>query len=114
MINRLEGRSAVTGKLWARDALILILVAAITYLPLIHKFGYTHDDWYLMYAAGARGSAALQQIFSVDRPGRVLVMIPAYELFGNNALLYNMSAFLFRVLGALALLGILNQLWGQR
>jgi hypothetical protein len=102
------------GRTWFRNALILIAVASLTYLPLINKFGYTHDDWYLMYSAGAHGSSALQEIFSVDRPGRVLVMVPAYELFGANPLFYNLSAFFFRVLGGLALFGILRLLWPRR
>jgi hypothetical protein len=99
------------GRMWFKNALILVFIASLTYLPLITKFGYTHDDWYLMYSAGAHGSSALQEIFSVDRPGRVLVMVPAYELFGANPLFYNLSAFLFRVLGGLALFGILRLLW---
>jgi hypothetical protein len=90
---------------------LLLITAAIAYLPQINRFGYMNDDWYLMYSAGAHGPAAFQDIFSVDRPGRVLVMIPAYMLFGNNPLLYNLSAFLFRVVGAMALLWILNLLW---
>ena len=91
--------------------ILLLLTAAMVYLPQINRFGYVNDDWYLMYSAGAHGSAAFQDIFSVDRPGRVFVMIPAFELFGNNPLLYNLSAFLFRVLGAFALFWILNLLW---
>jgi hypothetical protein len=91
--------------------LLLFVTAALVYLPQINHFGYMNDDWYLMYSAGSHGATAFQDIFSVDRPGRVLVMIPAYELFGNNPLLYNLSAFLFRVLGAMALLWILNLLW---
>lgn len=90
---------------------LLLVTGAMVYLPQINHFGYVNDDWYLMYSVGAHGPAAFQDIFSVDRPGRVLVMIPAYDLFGNNPLLYNLSAFLFRVLGAMALLWILNLLW---
>ncbi|HUE99171.1 MAG TPA: hypothetical protein VMN99_07935, partial [Anaerolineales bacterium] len=53
-------------------------------------------------------------IFSVDRPGRALVMIPAYILFGANPLYYNLSAYVFRVVGALALFWSLNMLWPGR
>lgn len=93
--------------------LLLLITAALVYLPQVNHFGYMNDDWYLMYSAGSHGTRAFQSIFSVDRPGRVLVMIPAYILFGNNPLLYNLSAFLFRVLGAMAFWWILNLLWSR-
>jgi hypothetical protein len=38
-------------------------------------------------------------------------MIPAYLLFGGNPLPYNLSAYFFRVVGALTLLWLLNLLW---
>lgn len=94
--------------------LVLILLSAIAYLPLLGRQGYTHDDWYLMYSAGAYGPGVFREIFSVDRPGRIFVMIPAYLLFGDNPLYYNISAYIFRVIGGLALLGTLNLLWARR
>ncbi len=92
----------------------MLIVSGLAYLPLMGKFGYYNDDWYLMYAASAYGPNAFIDIFSVDRPGRILVMIPAYLLFGNNPLLYNISAYMFRVAGALALYWLLNILWPKR
>jgi hypothetical protein len=95
--------------------LLLLFVSAFVYLPYIGKFGYFNDDWYLMYSASAYGVNSFVDIFSVDRPGRALVMIPAYLLFGENPLYYNLSAYFFRVVGALALLWSLNMFWpGKR
>ena len=91
--------------------LFLIIISAIAYLPLVVRFGYYYDDWYLMPSAHAEGSSVFWDIFSVDRPYRALVMIPAYTLFGANPLYYNLSAFVFRVAGALALLWSLYMLW---
>ena len=96
------------------SSLTLVIVSAIVYLPLVGKFGYYFDDWYLMPIAHAEGSGVFWDIFSVDRPYRALVMIPAYSLFGTNPLYYNLSAYLFRVAGALALLWTLNMLWPHR
>lgn len=94
---------------------VIILVSALTYLPLVGKFGYFNDDWYLMYSASTYGANTFIDIFSVDRPGRALVMIPAYTLFGENPLYYNLSAYVFRVGGGLALFWLLNMLWpGKR
>jgi len=63
--------------------LIIIVISALAYLPLVGEFGYFNDDWYLMYSASAYGPNTFVDIFSVDRPGRALralVMIPAYLL----------------------------------
>jgi hypothetical protein len=68
-----------------------------------------------MYSASVYGPDTFIDIFSVDRPGRALVMIPAYTLFHENPLYYNLSAYIFRLGGGLALFWLLNLLWpGKR
>ena len=95
--------------------LLLLIASAAAYLPYVGKFGYYNDDWYLMYSASAYGPNTFIDIFSVDRPGRALVMLPAYILFGGNPLYYSLSAYFFRVIGALALLWLLTMMWpGKR
>jgi hypothetical protein len=91
--------------------LALIVIAALAYLPLINQIGYSHDDWYLMTSARAEGGDVFHQIYSVDRPLRAYVLAPAYRLFGQNVLLYNLSAWAFRVLSALLFLWLLRMLW---
>jgi hypothetical protein len=93
---------------------LLVLVSAASYLPFIGRFGYLADDWYEMYAAGAHGPQVFHSIFAIDRPGRAYLMIPLYTLFGQNALPYNVTAYLFRLLGGLALLWTLRALWPAR
>jgi len=93
---------------------LLVIVSAITYLPLVSSFGYYYDDWYLMHSAGANGPSVFWDIFSVDRPYRALVMIPAYALFGATPLYYSLSAYLFRLFGAVALFWILKILWPRQ
>ena len=95
------------------SAMVLLLVAALVYLPLIYRIGYTHDDWYLMASAQAEGAGVFRAIFSVDRPLRAYVMGPAYSLFGQNVLSFNLSAWMFRFLSALAFLWWLRMLWSQ-
>jgi hypothetical protein len=90
---------------------LLMVVSGLSYLPFINRFGYYNDDWYLMYAAGAKGPMVFRDIFSVDRPLRALVMIPAYSIFGGNPLYYNLSVFLVRLIGGIAFLWILRLLW---
>jgi len=92
----------------------LTIISAVVYLPLIRQLGYMNDDWYLMYSVGAYGPGAFIDIFSVDRPGRALVMIPAYLLFGNNPLYYNLSAYVFRLISAVAFLWALRMLFPRQ
>jgi len=92
-------------------AILLVLAGALVYLPLTHKIGYSHDDWYLMASARAEGADVFHDIYSVDRPLRAYVLASAYTLFGQNVLFYNLSAWLFRVLSALLFLWLLRMLW---
>jgi hypothetical protein len=97
---------------WA--GLLLLVVSAVAYLPLVGQIGYTNDDWYLMYAAGVKGASVFREIFAVDRPLRALVMMPAYSLFGANPLYYNLSVYFFRVLSAFIFLWLLQMLWPKQ
>ena len=105
-------RVGMSRKEWLFGGLI-ILLAGLAYLPFIKQFGYTFDDWYLMWSAKAYGPQAFFPIFSVDRPLRAYLMFPAYLLFGENPLWYNLSAFALRVAGAFCFLWILKMLWPQ-
>lgn len=99
-------------KEWLFSGLI-ILLAGLAYLPFIKQFGYTFDDWYLMWSAKAYGPQAFFPIFSVDRPLRAYLMLPTYLLFGENPLWYNLSAFALRVAGAFCFWWMLKMLWPQ-
>lgn len=96
------------------ELVLLVLVSGILYLMFVPRFGYFNDDWYLMYAAGAKGPDVFKDIFIVDRPMRALVMMPAYMLFGANPLYYNISAYIFRVLSAFGFLSLLRMMWPRQ
>ncbi len=91
--------------------LFLLLVSALAYLPLVTRFSYTFDDWYLMWSAKAYGPQAFFPIFSIDRPLRAYLMYPLYSLYGENPLWYNLSAFALRLAGALCFGWMLRMLW---
>lgn len=93
---------------------LLLLASAAIYLPFMGRIGFTNDDWYLMYAGQVAGPGIFGAIFSVDRPLRAFVLGPVYALFGQNVLLYNVSAWGFRVASALLLLWLLRKLWPGR
>lgn len=95
-------------------ALSLLLISALIYVPYLAQVGYRFDDWYLMYAAHTRGPQVFVDIFQEDRPARALVMIPAYRLFGESALYYNLSAYLLHYIAALAFWWALRMLWPRQ
>ena len=93
------------------SGLMLVIIAALAYLPYMSQIGYTHDDWYLMASARAEGPGVFREIYSVDRPLRAYVLAPLYTVFGQNVFYYNLSAWFFRALSALCLLWLLRRLW---
>lgn len=92
----------------------MLVVSAAIYLPFISHFGYYNDDWYSMYAARVNGTEVFHEMYGIDRPGRAYVMIPLYELFQGDPFYYNISAYVFRLAGAVALLWLLRLIWGER
>jgi hypothetical protein len=64
-----------------------------------------------MWSAKAYGPQVFQDVFSVDRPLRAYVMIPAYILFGENPLWYNLSAWFWRVLSGVAFWAVVRNVW---
>lgn len=101
-------------KILHSDYFLLFLVSALAYLPFIPQFGYFNDDWYHIHTVSTQGAAYFNVIFGIDRPMRAWVMIPAYLLFGNNPLYYNLAAYVFRLAGGLVFLWILRQTWTDR
>ena len=90
---------------------LLFFVSALIYLPFVNKLGYTHDDWYLMYAAKVKGISIFHTIFSGDRPLRAFLMMPAYWAFGENPLYYNLASYFFRLLSGISFLWTLRLVW---
>lgn len=93
---------------------LLLVGSALVYLPRIHQIGYLNDDWYLMYSAHAYGPDVFRDIYDIDRPLRALVLGPAYTLFGDNPLYYNLSAYLFRVVSGISFFWLLDMLWPRQ
>ncbi|WKZ44299.1 MAG: hypothetical protein QY302_00745 [Anaerolineales bacterium] len=95
-------------------SILLTVIAALVYLPFVFQFGYYFDDWYIMFAAGARGAEAIREIYSIDRPAGAFLMNLLYGFFGANPFLYNLSGFAFRVAGAVGVFALCATVWTQR
>jgi hypothetical protein len=95
-------------------ALLIFVISAIAYLPLANQIGYLNDDWYLIYDMQVKGVNFFHEIFSGDRPGRALGMIPLFSIFGFEPFYYHLSAYLFRFLGGVSLYWVLRMLWDKK
>jgi len=94
--------------------LLIFIVSAIAYLPLVGQIGYVNDDWYQMYDMQVKDPSFYHEIFAIDRPGRALAMIPLFSVFGFNPLWYHLSAFMLRMMGGVFLFWTVNMLWEKR
>jgi len=94
--------------------LILFLASALTYLPLVTQIRFSNDDWYLIYGAHVRGPDYFAPAYERDRPMRAFVLAPEYALFGDNPLPYHLTMYIFRLLSAVTLFWLLNQLWPSK
>ncbi len=103
-----------TKKQFWLGALLIFVVSAIAYLPLVKNLGYLNDDWYQMYDMQVKDPSFYHEIFAIDRPGRALAMIPLFTLFGFNPLWYHLSAFFFRMMGGVFLFWTGRMLWKER
>jgi hypothetical protein len=101
------------GEFWL-GVLLILIISAIAYLPLVKDLGYLNDDWYLMYDMQVKDPSFFHEIFAIDRPGRAYAMIPLFSLFGFNVLPYHITAFLFRFLGGVCLFWTMRMLWEKR
>jgi hypothetical protein len=91
--------------------ILIILIAALAYLPLAHLLGFYNDDWYLLYMGLSQGAKRFMDVFAVDRPFRGYFVGWLFTLLGTHALWYSYAAFLARGLSALGLYQIMCLTW---
>ncbi len=97
---------------WIVDAALVLLAAALAYLPLVGQLGYTHDDWFTI-AAKVSG-VGLQAMHAVDRPllGRLYAWF--YAVLGDAPLGWHLMGFALRSAGALIFLWLAKLLWQRQ
>ncbi|MCE1254666.1 MAG: hypothetical protein LWX83_14085, partial [Anaerolineae bacterium] len=87
--------------------LMLVLVAALVYLPLAGQLGYYKDDWHVTWSGTERGAASIIDLHLNDRPGMGVVYAGLFAVLGNSPLNWQLYAFLIRVVGGCLFLWIL-------
>jgi hypothetical protein len=93
---------------------VLIIIAALTYLIRAGELTYFKDDWYYVYDAFIAGPGIFREMFSIDRPARGFFFEIYYSLFGSNALAYNLSVFMWRILATISALWLFDMLWPKQ
>ena len=93
------------------EIILIIVIAALAYLPNITKSSIYRDDWYYAMDRTIGGPGIFQEMFSIDRPARGPLFEAYYLLFDVQPLSYHISSFVWRLLGGLAALYLFNLLW---
>jgi multisubunit Na+/H+ antiporter MnhG subunit len=107
-LRRLPGSEAVY------SCLLIILVSALAYLPLIHHLGLYREDWYLIWSGQVRGSASYLALFQADRPFVGYVYLLTYPLLGSAPLNWHWLAFGLRLIGIMSTFWLLRLLWPEK
>ena len=93
------------------EIILIIVVAALAYLPNITKASIYRDDWYYANDRMIGGPGVFQEMFKIDRPARGPLFEAYYQLFNVQPLPYHLSSFFWRLMGGLAALYLFNLIW---
>ena len=96
------------------EILLILVIAAVTYLPPLSQATIYRDDWYYVMDRLIGGPGIYQEMFSIDRPARGPLFEAYFQLFGIQPFPYHMTSFLWRVAGGLAALWLFRQLWPRQ
>ncbi|MFN2126801.1 MAG: hypothetical protein ACK2TU_02980, partial [Anaerolineales bacterium] len=96
------------------STLVIGLIAAICYLPLINQFGFLRDDWYLIWTGYTHGPQKIIELFSTDRPALGYLYSWTYSILGNQPLNWNLFSFAVRLLSFYGIYWILSLIWPIR
>ena len=89
----------------------VLLLGLLAYVPLMHKFGFYRDDWYMLWVGRAFGPQGIIDLFAFDRPFVGYIYSRSYQLLGENPLHWQIYSLCIRTIGALGFLWLLRRLW---
>lgn len=96
------------------DFLFILLIALITFLPLITQLGYYRDDWHIAWGAMTQGPAAIIDQQKTDRPFMGVVYAAAYVVLGDAPLAWQVYALGARLAAALFFFLLVRTLWPRQ
>ncbi len=98
----------------AFSIIVIGLVSAICYLPLINQFGFMRDDWYLIWTGYTQGANKIIDLFSTDRPALGYLYSWTYSFLGSQPLHWNIFSYVIRLLSFLGVYWILTLIWPRQ
>ena len=94
--------------------LMIVLIALITYLPGIRDLGYYRDDWHVTWGGTLIGPQKIIDLHLTDRPLMGVLYAATFQILGNSAVVWHIYSLFLRILGAIAVFGVLNTVWPKR
>lgn len=95
---------------WGGPVLILLL-AVLTYLPMLWQLGYYRDDWHVAWAGSLFGPGKIIDLHLTDRPVMGVIYSLAYRFVGDSPVSWQVYALALRVAGALLFYWLLLLIW---
>ncbi len=94
--------------------LALFLLGLITYLPGLGSLGYYGDDWHVTWGGTLFGPAKIIDLHLTDRPLMGVIYAATFALLGNAAISWHIYVLVLRILGAVVVYGIFNEMFRER
>ena len=88
--------------------ILLGLLAAILFLPVVNSLGYYRDDWHVVWGAMTNGVQNVVEQHKIDRPFLGLVYSWVFSLLGFSPLAWNVFAVFVRLFGVFIFFYILR------
>jgi len=102
----------------ARDrlsaAVVVSILAVLTYGLLLPWLGFYRDDWYQLWAGLTLGPRSIVTLFSIDRPVMGYTYAATFYALRDSALAWHVYALFLRWLGAMGALWLFRKLWPGR
>ena len=93
---------------------LLLLLAALAYLPLILQLGFYKDDWHVIWAGSSFGPGRIIDEFMIDRPFMGRLYAKVFILLGSAPLNWHLFAFAARFASVVGFYALLRLLWPAR
>jgi hypothetical protein len=94
--------------------LALVLLGLLTYLPGLGRLGYYGDDWHVTWGGTLYGPAKILDLHLTDRPLMGLIYAATFALLGNAPIAWHLYILGLRILGAVVVYGIFNEVFRER
>lgn len=95
--------------------LLLVIVAAVSFLPLASSTGFYGDEWHMVYSYVSHPESGLARYFYYDgHPTISWIYQISFNLLGINPFAWHLFAFLWKYFATLWFWYLLNAIWPEQ